>query len=93
MYKIFSSEKAQEQWSEILDAVIAGKDVVIEHNSEPTVVLIPYEDFLKLGEILEEIRDVREAQVVWEEWQQDKSSARPWQEVKKDLIADGLLDE
>lgn len=55
--------------------------------------MISYEDFLELEEILEEMREAREAEIVLDEWQRDASTARPWDEVKSDLIADGLLDE
>ena len=59
----------------------------------PSAVGGVLDDFLELEEMLEELRDIREAQIALEEWRRDPSTARPWEEVKADLIADGLLDE
>jgi prevent-host-death family protein len=91
--KTVSSEKARTQWREIIESAIAGNDIVIERYGKPMVAVIPYEDFLELEELLEEMRETREAQIVLKEWQRDAATARPWDEVKSDLIADGLLDE
>jgi len=91
--KTVSSENARSQWREIIESAIAGNDVVIERYGKPIVAVISYEDFLELEEILEEMREAREAQIVLDEWQRDAATARPWEEVKSDLIADGLLDE
>jgi antitoxin (DNA-binding transcriptional repressor) of toxin-antitoxin stability system len=91
--KTISSEKARTQWRDIIESAIAGNDIVIERYGKPIVAMISYEDFLELEEILEEMREAREAEIVLDEWQRDASTARPWDEVKSDLIADGLLDE
>jgi len=57
------------------------------------VTVISYQDFIELEEMLEELRDSREAQAALKAWERDPSTACPWEEVKADFIADGLLDE
>jgi prevent-host-death family protein len=91
--KVLSSEKARIQWREVLDTAVSGNDVVIERYGKPAVAIIPYQDFLELADVLQEMREVREAQQVYDAWQNDPTSARPWNDVEADLIADGLLDE
>lgn len=43
------------------------------------------EDEEEKEEMLEELRDVREAQAALEEWRHDPDSFRPWEEVKAEL--------
>jgi predicted DNA-binding protein len=49
-----------------------------------------------LEEYLEQLEDAEigpRAQAAYEEWRQDPSTAQPWEEVRAELIKDGLLDE
>lgn len=91
--KVLSSEKARTQWREVLDTAVSGNDVVVERYGKPAVAIISYEDFLELTDILQEMREVREAQAIYDEWQNDPATARNWKDVEADLVADGLLDE
>lgn len=90
---IYSSDKARTQWRHVLDAAVAGENIIIERYGKPAAAIISFQDFLELEEMLEDLRDIREAQSALEEWRRDPSTARPWEEVKADLLADGLLDE
>ncbi len=90
---VYSSDKARARWRDVIDAAVAGENVIIERYGKPAAAIIPYQDFLELEEMLEDLRDIREAQIALDEWRRDPSTARPWEDVKADLIADGLLDE
>ncbi len=70
------------------------QDIVIHINNEPVAVLIPYRDYQKLQqkEILIDIRDGYEARQVFQEWLEDPSTARPYDEFRAELVAEGLLD-
>ncbi|NKQ34924.1 MAG: type II toxin-antitoxin system Phd/YefM family antitoxin [Chloroflexi bacterium] len=91
--KVISSDKARTRWRHVIDAAVAGENVIIERYGKPAAAVIPYQDFLELEEMLEDLHDIREAQIALDEWRRDPSTARPWEDVKADLIADGLLDE
>lgn len=91
---VLSSREARTKWRDVLDAVNQGKtDIVIERYGKPVAAVIAYEDYEALLEELEDLRDGRLAQIAYEEWKRDPSTARPWEEVEAELIAEGLLDE
>lgn len=89
-----SSREARTKWRDLLDAAHIGiDDVVIERHGKPIAALIPFQDYLALQEELDELRAVRRVAAAYEEWKQDPSTARPWKEIERELIAEGLLDE
>jgi hypothetical protein len=51
------------------------------------------EDYLAILDELEEQQEARIAQTRDEEWRRDPSTATPWEEVKAQLIENGLIDE
>ncbi len=77
-------------WTEIGD-----HDVIVHVNGSPVAVLIPFQDYQALqdDDILNDIRDSREAEVVYQEWLEDPSIARPYTEFRTELVSEGLLDE
>jgi prevent-host-death family protein len=80
------SGEARAKWRDILDQVFAGKgDVVIERNGKDVAVMIPAVDYEQIRETLEDMRVVREAAANYEEWKNDPSVARPWDEVDEEL--------
>jgi prevent-host-death family protein len=89
--KALSSEQARNQWQDVIDAAVAGENVIIERYGKPTAVVIPYQDFAAIEEIMEDLRDVREAQVALEEWRRDPTTARPWKEIKAEFTTDDPL--
>ena len=92
--RVVGSREARANWRDLLDAAQAGaSDVVIERSGHPVAALIPYRDYQALLEALDELRATRRAAEAFEEWRQDPSTARAWDEVEVELIADGLLDE
>ena len=87
------SEEARLAWRTILDTASSGGDVVIKRHNKPTAVLIGYGDYLAILEELEEQRELRMAQAIYEEWKRDPSTAIPWEEAKAQLVEDGVIDE
>ena len=91
--KVLSSEQARTQWGYVMETAMAGEDVVIKRYGKPTVAVIAFEDYQNLQEELDELRAARRAGVIYEEWKHDPSTARPWEEVKAELISEGILDD
>jgi prevent-host-death family protein len=90
----WDSRYARENWRDLLDIAAAGKsDVVITRHGKPAAAVIDYADYLAIQEELEDLRSARRAQAALERWRKDPSSGRPYSEIRKELIADGLLDE
>ena len=77
-------------WSEIGD-----RDVVIYSDKQPKAAIIPFADYqrLQVEGILQDIRDGREAQTVYEEWLDNPELARPYAEFRAEMIDERLLDE
>ena len=91
---IISSREARMKWRTVLDTVDRGTaDVVIERYGKPIATIIPYADYEELSEYLEELRDVRFGMAALEEYRKDPSSARPYEEIRAEFIAEGIWDD
>jgi len=91
---VVGSREARARWRLLLDAAYSGTaDIIIERSGRPVAALISYEDYEAILEELDDLRAARRAQQVYEEWKRDPSSGTPWEEVKAQLLAEGLLDE
>ena len=88
----WDSNAARLKWREVIDAAAAGADVVITRGGRPVVAVIAYADFLTLQDELDDLRAARRADAAYEEYLRDPSSARPWDEVRAELIADDKPD-
>jgi prevent-host-death family protein len=88
-----SSDDARTRWRDVLDAASAGSVTVIERYGKPTAAVIPFEDYAAIRDEIEDLRAARRAEAVLESWRQNPSRARPYEEVRAELVADGLLDE
>lgn len=92
--EIISSREARTNWRDVLDKVLTrSADVVIERSGKPVAVLIPVEDYEQLQEELDDLRAARRAAAAYEEYKRDPSTARPYEEIREELVKDGLLDE
>ncbi len=92
--KTFDSNVARDNWREMLDTAMASDDnVVITRYGKPIAAILAYEDFLALQETLADIQMERRAAAAYQEWQEDPSTAIPWEDFEAELIEEGLLDE
>ncbi len=91
--KVMNSKAARASWRDLLDLAHKGEgDTIIERNGRPVAVLIPFEDYEALQDELDDLRSGRRAQAAVDAWEKDHSLGRPWEEVKAEMIHDGLLD-
>ena len=81
------SDKARANWRDVMDSAGKGEDIVVERYGKPTVAIIAYDDYVAIQETLADMRDAREAQRVLDEWRSDPASARPWSDVKAEVLA------
>lgn len=71
---------------------ITDNDIILRRNGKSIAAVIPYEDYLAVQDALDEARDLRQARAILKEWRQDPSTSKPWEQLKAELIAEGLLD-
>lgn len=91
---ILDSRQARNHWRDLLDKVYTGvSDVIIERNGKPVAAMIPAEDYEALLDELDDLRAGRIAAQAYEEWKRDPSTATPWEQVRAELISEGLLDD
>ena len=87
------SREARERWRDLLDAAVKGdSDTVIERNGKPVAALIPFELYEALLGEIDNLRAARRAAALYEEYKRDPSTARPWEEARAELLAEGLPD-
>lgn len=90
----WESNDARIKWRELIDTAAAGvADVVITRYGKPVAAVIDYEDFLALQEELDDLRAAKRADAAYEEYLSDPSTARPWEEVLAELVAEGKLNQ
>ena len=91
--KIMNSKAARASWRALLDLAYRGEgDTVIERNGRPVAALIPFEDYEALQDELDDLRAGRRAQAALEAWEKDRSLGQPYEEVRAEMVRDGLLD-
>ncbi|KXK51964.1 MAG: hypothetical protein UZ13_01520 [Chloroflexi bacterium OLB13] len=73
-------------------APASDPQLIVMEGGKPRYALIEYELYLALQEAIEEWYAGQRAAAAYEEWLQDPSTARPWEEVKAEMIAEGLID-
>ena len=94
MVATLESNEVRGRWSELVAATASGEtDVVITQQGEPVLAIIDYVDYLAIVEALEDARLARRADAVMEDLEAGRTTARPWEEIRAEWIAEGLLDE
>jgi prevent-host-death family protein len=91
--KVMTAEEVRRGLGDVFDAVVAGQDVVIERRSKPVVAMIRYEDYAAIQEELEDLRDAQRAREIHEAIRSGKMKTVPWEKVRAELKAKGLLDD
>lgn len=88
------SREARREWRTLLDGAGAGEtDFVITRHGKPVATLIGHADWFALQEALADLRAARRADAAYQEWKRDPSTARPWTEIRAELVGAGLLDD
>ncbi|MCC6455786.1 MAG: type II toxin-antitoxin system Phd/YefM family antitoxin [Caldilineaceae bacterium] len=91
--KVMTAEEVRRGLGDVFDVVVAGQDVVIERRSKPVVAMIRYEDYAAIQEELEDLRDAQRAREVLEAIRSGKMKTVPWEQLKAELKAEGLIDD
>ncbi len=92
--RTYESNRARSQWRDVLDEATTGEaDIVVERYGKPVAVVISYADYEALADELDDLRAARRAAAIYEGWKRDPSSARPYAEIREELVAEGKLDE
>jgi prevent-host-death family protein len=92
--KIVNSKAARANWRALLDLAFKGEgDTIIERNGQPVAALIPFADYEALQDELDDLRAGRRAQAALEAWEKDRSLGTPYEEVRAEMVRDGLLDD
>lgn len=91
--KVMKSEAVRVGWRDVIDDVSAGTDVLVERYNKPVAAVISYEIYMALQEEIEELHASRQAAAIREALRSGKLKAVPWEQVKAELRAAGLLDE
>jgi prevent-host-death family protein len=86
-----NSREMRAHLRDVLDHVLKGGDVCVERNGKAVAVLIPPEDYQKLVDRLNDLREGRQTMIVFEE-KQDMSSSKSIQDVQAEFITEELLD-
>jgi prevent-host-death family protein len=92
--QIMKSEEARTHWRDLLDMASAGDtDIVIERHGKPTAAVVSYERYAEVQAILEELRELRDADKMVQKWIENPTIGRPYSEIRKRLVDEGILDE
>jgi prevent-host-death family protein len=90
----WDSQAARDNWAGLLATVASGdQSIVITRQGEPVAALLDYAAFVALEEELDDLRAGQRAFAILEEIRAGRRETRPWDQVKAELIAEGLLDE
>jgi prevent-host-death family protein len=85
--KIMNAEDVRRGLSGVFSDIAAGQDVVIERYNKKVGVLISYEDYEALQEQLEDLRDARLAEEVYEAVRSGRMKTIPWKQLKEEVGA------
>jgi prevent-host-death family protein len=91
--KVMNTEDVRRGLSGVLSDVAAGQDIVIERYSKKVGVVISYEDYEAIQEKLEDLRDARLAEQVYEAVRSGKMKTIPWRQLKEELRKKKGLDD
>jgi antitoxin (DNA-binding transcriptional repressor) of toxin-antitoxin stability system len=92
--QVMKSDEARTRWRDLLDTASAGEtDTVIERHGKPTATVVNYEQYLQAKAILDEIRAIKDADKMVQKWLKNPKIGRPYSEIRKRLVEEGILDE
>jgi PHD/YefM family antitoxin component YafN of YafNO toxin-antitoxin module len=82
-------DEHQEAWQQLEK----GKALLIEREGQGMAVMMSYQDFEGILDQLEDLEDARDARQVLDAIERGEEEVVPWEKVKAELIAEGILDE
>ena len=90
--KILASNEARAKWGYVQYQVVSGQaDIIVQRHGRPSVVLIPYNDFVSLRDELADLRAIRRAAEAYTAWKENPDLAMPYEDFQAELVAEGLL--
>ncbi len=78
-----SSDEARSKWREVLDAAVAGNQVVIERYGKPVAVIVPHSQYVQSPGQAEK---VREETAVYQTGNWEAIKAELMDEIKRELL-------
>lgn len=82
-------DEYRDKWPQLLE----GKALRVEREGEPIAVVMAFDDFEALLERLEDLEDAEAARDALAAKQNGEETTIPWETLKSELMAEGLLDE
>lgn len=76
------STDAANKFGTILEYAVKGNATIIERYKRPAAVLVGYDEWERLNKVYSDLIAERQAQ-----------EDLPWEEVKAELIRDGIIDD
>lgn len=77
--------------NEILEELSQGPVILTQHGRAAAVLISP-ERWNRLIEELDDLKATVAAVKAYEEYKRDPTTARPWSEIRAELVAEGKLD-
>ncbi|MAT96816.1 MAG: hypothetical protein CL608_06705 [Anaerolineaceae bacterium] len=78
-----SSDEARSKWREILDAAVAGNQIVIERYGKPVAVIVPHSQYVQSSG---QVETVREETTVYQTGNWEAIKAELINEIKTELL-------
>jgi prevent-host-death family protein len=90
----FTSDDARKHWRDLLDLAHADEsEIVIERYNKPVAVLLNYERYQAIKELLYELRTIRQAEKNLRTWLNNPSRGQLYTDFRRQLSDEGLLVE
>lgn len=82
-------DKHHTAWAQLPE----GNVLRVERRGEPVAVVMAYDDFEALLERLEDLEDMHDARKTFEAIERGEETTIPHEQLRAELIAEGLLDD
>jgi hypothetical protein len=76
-------------WKDLFD----GEVIIEDRQGKPLAVVLDYQHFTKIIEKLEDLLDAQSAREAIAAMERGEEKPIPWDQVKANLLAEGLIDE
>ncbi len=87
------SQVARDNFAGLLATVAKGDEsIVITDQGEPVAALVDYAAFVALAEELDDLQAAQRAAAILADIDAGRTTTRPWEEIRREWVAEGLLD-